>query len=71
MNQDKFPPNPGSDEAIAAGCRCPILDNGRGRGYGILNGVPQFVFNMDCPLHGATSEKYKKMWEEINNVRPS
>ena len=25
--------NPGSDEAIAAGCTCPVIDNGHGRGY--------------------------------------
>ena len=29
--------NPGSDDAIAAGCTCPVMDNGRGRGY--LGGV--------------------------------
>lgn len=25
------PPNPGSDEAVAMGCRCAVLDNGHGR----------------------------------------
>ena len=48
--------NPGSDEAIAAGCTCPIMDNGHGRGY--LRGVKDdqghtvFVISGNCPLHG-------------------
>ena len=40
-------PNPGSREAIALGCRCPVIDNGHGR-----NGPP-FWIRDDCPLHGA------------------
>jgi hypothetical protein len=50
-------PNPGSDEAIKAGCRCPRMDNAYGRGY--LGGVTDketgetlFVRVGDCPLHG-------------------
>ena len=27
-------PNPGSDAAIEAGCTCPVLDNGHGKGVG-------------------------------------
>lgn len=34
-------PNPGSDEAIAAGCRCPVLDNAHGRGW--MGGVNAMV----------------------------
>lgn len=47
--------NPGSDEAIAAGCKCPVLDNAHGRGY--LGGVKDergqtvYVYNFDCPVH--------------------
>jgi len=49
-------PNPGSDEALAAGCRCPVLDNAHGRGaYREPDGTPQFWINSDCPLHGAAS----------------
>jgi hypothetical protein len=46
-------PNPGSPEAVAAGCRCPELDNGRGRGAWGTSG-PDAVFWLDagCPLHG-------------------
>lgn len=48
--------NPGSREAINAGCTCPVLDNGHGRGYmGGVNdpetGSPIFVYSVACPLH--------------------
>lgn len=49
-------PNPGSREALDAGCRCPVLDNAHGRGY--LGGVKDeqgdtvFVMVVDCPIHG-------------------
>lgn len=52
-------PPPGSDEAIAQGCRCPVLDNSHGKGmYGgnLLHpesGLPLYVFVDECPLHGA------------------
>lgn len=36
---------PGSDTAGAAGCLCPVLDNGRGH-------AERLVFRMDCPVHG-------------------
>jgi hypothetical protein len=45
--------NPGSQEAIEAGCRCPVLDNAHGEGaYVDKDGVAQFWINGDCPLHG-------------------
>lgn len=39
---------PGSDEAIAAGCSCPVVDNHHGKG------MPGGMFWVDagCPLHG-------------------
>ena len=43
-------PNPGSDEAIAQGCSCPVMDNGHGRGS--AHGDGTFVMNTVCPLHG-------------------
>ena len=38
-------PNPGSDEAVARGCTCPVLDNGRGRAG------PPWWYSGDCPVH--------------------
>lgn len=51
-------PNPGSDDAVAAGCTCPVMDNARGRGAWFSSG-PDAVFyqNEQCPLHGTTQEK--------------
>lgn len=46
-------PAPGSAEASAAGCKCPVIDNGRGRGaYVGPDGKPLFWLAEDCPLHG-------------------
>lgn len=42
--------NPGSPEAYAAGCRCPILDNNHGKGFGPADD-PRFWINGDCPVH--------------------
>lgn len=48
-------PNPGSREAQAEGCICPVLDNGHGKGY--MGGVKDddgntvFVMVTTCPLH--------------------
>lgn len=45
-------PNPGSDEAVALGCKCPRMDNCYGRGYRTLaNGDPVFVTMSECKLH--------------------
>ena len=41
---------PGSDGAIAAGCRCPVLDNEHGRGFMGQEGV--YCHSGDCPIHG-------------------
>lgn len=45
------PPNPGSDEAVDAGCTCPVLDNSHGEGMPGLFGKKLFWVNGDCPLH--------------------
>lgn len=50
MTDEKKPPNPGPDEALARGCRCPVLDNARGKGYMGMPGI--FAMRADCPLHG-------------------
>jgi hypothetical protein len=42
---------PGSPDAIAAGCKCPRIDNGHGRGiYGDGNRFGWWI-NGDCPIH--------------------
>jgi hypothetical protein len=43
-------PNPGSREAVEAGCTCPVLDNCHGAGH---LGGPDHIVVMSCPLHGA------------------
>jgi hypothetical protein len=49
-------PNPGSDEALEQGCKCPRLDNNRGKGihYSTGSGGEGFLWwqSEDCPLHG-------------------
>ena len=58
MVENNRVPNPGSDEAIKQGCRCPVIDNGHGTGYYTTdNGVPVFVINETCPLHGVKRRK--------------
>lgn len=44
-------PNPGSKEAVDAGCRCAVIDNHYGKGEPSKDG-PQFWINGDCPMHG-------------------
>lgn len=44
-------PNPGSDEALALGCICPVLDNRHGAGLDYPDG-PAFWVNGNCPIHG-------------------
>ena len=43
-------PNPGSDEAIALGCTCPVLDNNHGKGFP-YGGETSFWYNGECPVH--------------------
>lgn len=46
-------PNPGSDEAIALSCECPVLDNGHGHGY--LGQPDVFVYTAGCPVHAPSA----------------
>lgn len=50
-------PPPGSDAAVATGCRCAVLDNGHGKGSGYTDaeGAPLYWISADCPLHGEKS----------------
>lgn len=49
-------PNPGSDEAVKAGCICPVMDNFHGKGIP-LDGKTAFWINGDCPVHGVKEKK--------------
>lgn len=44
-------PNPGSDEAVKAGCTCARMDNHYGKGIPSKDG-PLFWISGGCPLHG-------------------
>ena len=51
--------NPGSDEALKAGCECPVFDNGHGQGaFPYPDGC--FWINQNCPLHGKPKQEKEK-----------
>ena len=50
----KRAPNPGSPEAVEAGCLCPVIDNHYGAGMPYPSG-PAFWINSECPLHNKRS----------------
>jgi hypothetical protein len=54
-------PNPGSPEAVAAGCKCPVLDNSHGKGaFGgmlVIDGEPAFYIAGNCPMHPLPDEE--------------
>lgn len=43
-------PDPGSDEAILAGCICPVYDNHHGAGC--YDDGEHYWVTPTCPLHG-------------------
>lgn len=49
-------PNPGSDEAIAKGCECPVIDNAHGKGVMGSGEHRGWWINSQCPLHGEFRE---------------
>jgi hypothetical protein len=52
MIDDPKMPNPGSAEAVAAGCTCAVLDNCRGAGaYVREDGSLEFWITQGCPIH--------------------
>jgi hypothetical protein len=51
MTEKADKPSPGSPEAIAQGCKCPVLDNCGGKG---IDGLGELYWTrMDCPVHGS------------------
>jgi len=55
-------PKPGSPEAVALGCRCPVYDNCNGEGV-VIDGERVWWRTVVCPLHGLWSE------EEVDDER--
>ena len=51
----KTPPHPGSEEALAQGCICPVIANFWGRGLNCEGDL--FVITADCPVHNPKEEK--------------
>lgn len=50
-------PAPGSDEAIVAGCWCPVIDNEHGRGY-LGDGMKYGWWTAEgCPIHAGPIEE--------------
>jgi hypothetical protein len=48
---NKNTPNPGTSEAIALGCECPVVDNHHGRGYRGDAATYGFIKNTNCKVH--------------------
>lgn len=48
--------NPGSDEAVQAGCTCPVIDNHYGKGVPSVENLRVFWMNSECPIHGYNKE---------------
>ena len=47
-------PNPGTNEALDAGCTCPVLDNRHGLGIPMGDkGEVVFWYTANCPIHMA------------------
>jgi hypothetical protein len=44
-------PNPGSDDARATGCTCPVDDNAHGDGWLLPDGTRTWDVVVGCPLH--------------------
>jgi hypothetical protein len=58
--------NPGSPEAVKAGCTCPQMDNGHGEGRADGN----FVIDAACPIHGHTEERIEDIIDENDDDLP-
>jgi len=47
-------PTPGSPEAVAKGCTCPVIDNRYGKG--VRSDRAEYWVNGGCPLHRFNAE---------------
>ena len=51
MSMNRFPP--GSEQAVARSCICPVVDNKNGIGaYVDTDGNPVYWFSSECTMHG-------------------
>ncbi len=57
MSAPKKKPNPGSDEAVASGCKCAVIDNDHGRGAYLVKGEPVFWIAETCQMHCGKEEE--------------
>ncbi len=57
---------PGSPTAINNGCKCPVIDNGHGRGmYTDTDGIAVYAVNRDCPIHHNEIDCFPIPFEEM------
>lgn len=57
-------PNPGSDDAIRLGCKCPVIDNGHGAGFPYEGRVCFYISDI-CPIHNEASKYDKRGLEQL------
>jgi len=56
---------PGSPAAVAAGCKCPVMDNAHGRGaWGSEGPKAIFYITEGCPLHHVKVEVTEQRQED-------
>lgn len=58
-------PKPGSPEAVAMSCSCPILDNAHGKGYMGQPGI--YVYTEGCPVHDPAPNN-KHLFEQRTQI---
>lgn len=61
-------PHPGSPEAVDQGCRCPIIDNGHGKGRGGNGERFGWFMRQDCPLHGWEEELMQQLEADRDSI---
>lgn len=66
-------PNPGSEDALRLGCRCPVMDNNHGQYPPFPAGEDReegWYVSMRCMVH-AWPEKPHTLWETEAEKMPS
>jgi hypothetical protein len=67
-------PFPGSEAAVAAGCKCPVPDNYGGRGYlgGLKDdeGETMFIVAGNCPVHVSDAANAQRHHDELLQRNP-